>query len=316
MFKNMKRLISLVLPVVAITTTSCGNATKTISYEQMRRFVSETYDDHAIDTIPVTYFANLNKAQADVTINYTTPDGGADSSDIAFGFNGIHLSIKDKYAYMLSSTLLDNIEQYYCDFAGLAVSVKQEPPIQMLYQLTGNNCSKINFVANEKIVGAFLIKLLQFFGATLDAVSSVSGFIPMGNDVDPSELTDPMVKNVYMAVMAIAEALGNVPLVGTYAAFVPTVIFGLMNYTSFAVSDSSKSNGEYFNAYLTTDNYGMLNKLDFNFKSSFDISGLIWYKQYDSNKPEEGDHPSTSRPYHFSMSGSFDFDFDISSEIA
>lgn len=319
MFKNMKHLITLALPVVALTFTSCGNGPKTITYEQMRRFATETYDEHALDTIPATYVANLNKMQMDVVVNYTTPEGGSDSFNIAFGFNDIHISFKDRYAVVLSSTLIDSIEQYYSDFVGMAVSLKQEPPIQMLYQLLGNNCSKIDFVANEKIVGSVLVKLLQFLGGSLDLASSLSGFIPNPEDVvDPEvEFKDkPIVLAIYETVLSLAKSLGKISFISEYAEYIPTVIFTMMDYASFSISDSSRTSGETFNTYLTTDSNGILDTFDFNFKSSFDLSGLVRYKQYDTKKPQPGDFPEQSRPYHLSISGSFDFDFDISSEIA
>lgn len=297
----MKQFITLALPVVALTFTSCGNSPRTVNYQQMRRFASENYDSHAIDTVPTDYMINFNNMTTNVVVEYNTPAGGFDSFTFSYGFGNVHIRLKDRYAITLSSTVIDSIEKYYSDFVAIALTLKDEPPVELLYQLFGNNCSKIDLVTSHKLVGDVLVRLLQFAVGAIDGLSAITGYMPLGEMP-----TDPLRAMVYRYVMMALEAI---PI----RALDPSMFFGLMDYVSLTISDSSKSHGDVFETYVTTDNYGFLNKLDFNFKSSFEIAGLAAFKRYENAYPEEGERPiSTEAPYNFTLTGSFDYDFDIS----
>lgn len=223
--KNMKKIITLALPVFALALTSCGDKAKTVSYDQMRRFASETYDQYALDTVPASYTINFNKFQANAKISYITATGGTDSYDINFALNDTKVVFRNLYSVCLSSALVDNVERYYSDFVGIALSLKEEPPIKMAYQLLNNNRSKIDFSANEKLFGSVLIKLLQFVAGALDMASAAAGYIP--SDYTPGE-TDPQItKAVYGMIMYIAQMIQTIPFVGQY--ILPSTIFKFMN---------------------------------------------------------------------------------------
>lgn len=320
MFNNMKKIVALALPVVTLTLTSCGDQSKTITYDKMRRFATEQYDQYALDAVPTTYKFNFNKMQAALDVDYTTPSGGSQAFTFSFGFNGIHAVFKDRYAVCLSSGLVDTIEKYYSDFVGLAISLREEPPIQMLYHLMSNNCTKIDLTASEKLVGSVLVELLQFVAGTIDLISSFTGFIP---NID--QLTEDTPRIIQMVVMYIYQIVNS---------FVPeetnqtkkevreqkvknitNTVIGILNYLSLTVSDSSKASGERFNSYLTTDSHGFLDAFNFIFKSSFVITGQTTLKRYSTSSPKAGERPiSTDVPYHYTLTGSIDFDFNVVSE--
>lgn len=309
MFKNMKRLAALSLPLVALSLASCNNGPKYISYDKMRRFASETYDQYALDAVPATFTTNLNKVEANVVIDYKTPEGGSDSLVFSFGFSGVHVVVKDQYAYCLSSTLVDMIEQYYSDFAGIALSLKEEPPVQLNYELIGGNRSKVGLTASENLVGSVLVKLLQLGAGVLDAASAYAGFIPFMGGTEPQKESSLIICQAINGMLkAIQKFYPNLN-----APVVRRTILAIMDYAKFTVSNSSKSNGEVFNTYITTDDYGFLNKFVFDFKSDFVITGLAQFKNY-GGTPKEGDQPTVEAPYQFTMTGSIDFDIDIVSE--
>lgn len=313
----MKRLAALSLPLVALSLASCNNGPKYISYDKMRRFAAEAYDQYALDAVPATFTTNLNKVEANVVIDYKTPEGGSDSLVFSFGFSGIHVVVKDRYAYCLSSTLIDMIEQYYSDFAGIALSFQDEPPLQMNYELIGGNRSKVELTASENLVGSVLVKLLQLGAGVMDVASSYAGFIPINAESLPAKTPAGQVAN---AVNMLIQGILSLPFfedvsdINRYATLARRVIFALMDYAKFTVSSSSKSNGEVFDTYFTTDDYGLIDKFVFDFKSDFVISGLAQFKKYESDTPQLGDKPVTEAPYQFTMTGSFDIDIDIVSE--
>lgn len=319
MFKNMKRLATLSLPLVALSLTSCNNGPKYTTYDKMRRFAVETYDQHALDAVPTTVTTNFNKAQANIVIDYKTPDGGSNSLTFSFGFSGVHVVVKNQYAYCLSSTMIDMIEQYYSDFAGIAVSLQKEPPLQMNYALTGNNCSKIELTAKEQLVGSVLVKLLQLGTSVVDIASKLAGYIP--TNTQPSQ---QITKYIVMGIQGLLTLLFPIPEGASESEVreiqnkirrITNVIIGVMNYLELSVSDSSRADGEVFDSYLTTDSFGFINKLVFDFTSNFVITGLARFKTYESSTPREGDKPiATEAPYQFTMTGSIDFDIDVVSQ--
>lgn len=306
MFKNTKRFISLVLPVVAITATSCGNATKTVTYDQIRQYAVDNYDQYALDTVPAVFTANFNTLYANILVEYKTPEGGEDAFTIGFGLGGIHVTFNDKYAVSLSSVLIDNIEKYYSDFVGFAVSLKEEPPIKMIYQLASNNCAKIDVTTNEKLVGSVLVKLLQMLFGAFDIFSSTFGYLP---EIDEEKApTNPALAEIYEQIIKMSSKYDILDAVST--------AFEVMNYAALTISNSSEAHGETFKTYITTDNCGFVNKLDFNFKSSFKIAALVSPKKYASDTPKEGDRPiNVGSPYQVKLTGSIDFDFDVLSQI-
>lgn len=328
MFNNMKKIIALALPVVTLTLTSCGNRSKTITYDKMRRFASEQYDQYALDSIPTTYKYDFNKMQAVMDVDYTTPSGGSQTFAFSFGFNGIHAVLKDRYAVCLSSSLVDKIEKYYSDFVGLAISLKEEPPIQMLYHLIGDNCTMIDLSANEKLVGSVLVELLQFGAGVIDLVSSFTGFIPSLDQIDSAPKTTQMIMMYIYQLVQLLVSSGKQPAAPDHdpekegegegeekAINVTNTIFSVLNYSSITVSDSSKASGETFYSYLTTDSHGFLDAFNFIFKSSFTITGQAAFKRYATNSPKAGDRPiSTDEPYHYTLTGSCDFDFNVVSQ--
>lgn len=302
---KMRKIITLALPIAALSLTSCGNNSKNVTYDAMRRFATEHYDQNALDAIPAIYRANFNKFQAGIDVSYATPDGGNESFNINFAFNGIHLEVKDRYAVCLSSTLVDMIEQYYSNFLGLAVSLKEEPPIQMLYQLFGDNHAKVKLGASEKLVSSFVIELVKFINSAFSALSDFVGYVPLDGSIQD--------KKIAMIFQYLQIGLSKIPFIGQYM-FTPLV--AMMDYTAISLLDTSKAHGETFDSYLSTDSYGFLNEFSFLFKSEFDINGLMSIKHYASDVPAEKEHPdSKSLPYKFNIKGSIDFDFDVTSEF-
>lgn len=302
MFKNMKHAFILALPVMALATTSCSTS-RVVSYEQFRRFAVNHYDQYALDTVPAVYKYNFNKMQANIVFDYTTPTGGSDSLTFSFGYNGIHVAIKDKYAMSLSSTAVDTIEKYYSDLSGIAISIIDERPIDMDYILTGDYRTMIDLTTGHHLTGDFLIRIIQLVIGAADIVSSQTGYIPLE---EYYKSKNPIVR----AIVELAKEfnLSDQTLVA---------IFNFLNRYSVTIATSSKSNGDKFNAYLLTDDHGFMRTVDFNASSSFEVSGLLSFKKYQFEEPEEGDKPiGTEAPYRFTMTGSLDFDFDISTEFA
>lgn len=298
MFKNMKRIALMMLPVVTlVSTTSCGQSSRLASYDSMRKFAEDNYDQYALDTVPSSLIYNINRAKAEIDVTYTTPTGGSDSFNFSFGVAGIHVTLKDQYAIVLSSSLVDKIEQYYSDFSGLAISVIDESPIDMEYRIFGDKSTMITLDTNAKIAGNLLVKLLRVGVGAMDSVASMAGFIPE----EPTQ-------QIGEAIVSILESIlgaGNAD-VGLY----------VMNYLALTISDSSKSDGDAFGTYLLTDKHGFLSELNFNFASSFAISGLAAFKKYSSANPREGDQPiGTEAPYQFTLKGSFDFDVKVQNKI-
>lgn len=312
MLKNMKKIVAMALPVLTLSLTSCNRGAEFLNYEKARAFIVDTYDEHALDTVPMVYTANFNKMEANVDINYVTPDGGSDSSNIAFGFNGIHATINDRYAICLSSTLLDAIETYYSDFVAFALSIQEESPIDLDYVLIDNSITKITLATSEKMVGSLLVRLLQMAASTIDVASKV-GFIPKINDDGTMTAETEAVKTVQAAIFKFVNSIRSD---ASKAATMTNTIIDVINYLSVTVFDSSEARGEVFHTYLTTDKYGFLRDLNFTFKSGFAINGLTSLKEYDSKTPTEGDKPKTSDPYRFTLDGSFDFDFNINAKYA
>lgn len=282
------------------------NAEK-MSYDKIREYATKHYDEYALDAIPATFTTNLNKMQANIDVNYISPEGGEETFNIAFGFNGIHVVVKDQYAYCLSSGMIDMIEQYYSDFSGLALSLQDEPPIDMNYYLVGDERTKIELTTSQKVAGKLIIKLLQLGTGALDSLFAVTGYLP--TEGEPTSEIGSLVYD-YLVQLFSGSSSGDKP--DSKAEKYVRVIFGIMDYLQINVSDSSTAQGEKFKTYLNTDKYGIMKKLGFIFKSEFNISGLAAYKQYDSVTPKEGDRPTATEPYFFSLKGSVDFDFDIS----
>ncbi len=300
MFKNIKRLATVGLPAFALIFTSCGTIAKVISYEQMRAFAKEQYDEHAIDTVPVNYIANFNSMNAHAIVDIITPTGEADQINLGFSHNGIHVKLKDRYAYFLSSIMIDNIERYYSNMVSFISDLDGNSPFELTYQLLEGNCSKIDITRSRENHGEFVVRLNKSITSLFDTISSVFGYIPS----DPSEIQNAVLKTIVAYIISSP--------IGDFSEY----LFGIFNYVQLNIFNSSRSFGDVFNTYITTDSNGMINKLDFNFKSNFVVNGLAAYKHYDSTTPSEGDRPELESPYHFTLTGSFDFDFDISTEYA
>lgn len=309
MFKNMKHIALLALPVMALSLTSCGEYTAAIPYDTMRNFAADHYDEHALDTVPADYVINFNKMEAKINVTYSTPTGGTDSFVISSGYNGIHITLKDHYVFSLSSTMIDMIERYYSDFVSFVVKLQEEPPLELIYELIGNNCSKVDLTAKDAVTGKFVIRIVQTIVSMLDSFTSTFGYLPNPWAENPEPVTNPILIEIYEQINTIGmfKKLLNPER--------SEVIFGILNGLALTISESSESHGDVFNTYVTTDSYGFINKLDFNFKSSFNISGIMQFKKYDSDTPEEGDRPTgLEAPYSFSLNGSLNYDFDISAK--
>lgn len=330
MFKNMKKLIAVALPVLTLSLTSCDRGAKLLSYEKVREFAENTYDSHALDTVPMVYTGNFNKMEANVNVSYVTPEGNKDSFNVSFGFNGIHVTINDRYAICLSSTLVDSIEKYYSDFVGFAISLQETSPIDMNYILIDNSSTRVAFTTSEKMIGSLLVKLLQLASGAADAASSAAGFLPRLRSLNNPSATTQVGALVQQAIIAITNMIysssqsgggGKVPGGGEKPDNKPlkfaNFLISYLNYFAVSVFDSSKAHGEVFHTYLTADKYGFLRDLDFFFKSSFTLNGIAALKEYTSGEPQEGEQPKDiGAPYRFTLSGSFDFDFNIHADYA
>ena len=304
---NMKKsLLMLGLPIFSLVMTSCTTSsstkekgTKDLTYSEARKFAEDNYDKNALNTVPTTMSYGINKFCYNLDINYETPDGGTETINLSADYQGIHLTLKDKYAYCISSSVVDTIEDHAATYYGAALSFVGEPPIELKYQLIDSEKLRFDVTTKTDIAGNVTVKLLSFVFSLLHGISDVAGYIDLGYSPKKEDIIP-----TYILML-----LNMIP--GGYGSYLAT----FMNLASVTISPSSASNSDVFDIYMNSNSDGYLTDIGFEATSGFDISGFVNLKKYAKENPEFGDRPSETNKYKFTCVGSFECDIKVTTNF-
>lgn len=294
--KSFKKLLfASALPIIALAVTSCDVTaqSKTITYKEAKQFATDHYNEHALDTVPISYQADINKQDVDFTIDYETPSGGSDTIAISSGLHGVHILVHDYYAYCASSVFVDEIERYNSIVSSFAFDTVGFMPIALNYILNGDAMTFELSIAGSQ-TGDFVVRLFSLLTGVISSINATFGYI------DETSM-------IYEPILMLIDALGLDDS--------ETEIFlYVLNYVNFTLNTSSKSEHENFLVDLNTDENGYLSSLTITTAANIDMSGTVKFNQYASDTPRSGDKPvGSSDSYNISIKGSFDFD--ISSTV-
>lgn len=283
-----KFVLAALFPMTALTITSCegGSARRILTYQEAKEFVAEHYDKHALDSALCSYTNNLNTMYVDIDLEYETP-AGMDGMAFGFGGSNTHVTTHNKYAYVLSSAMLDKIENANSVASALSLEIIDVVPIALDYiEDNGKMTIELGIAPGQAV--NFLVKLACLITGAMELGSTTFGYAVPKNGSSPLSLG---IKSLFSSTSSRKK------------------VCDIINYYSFTVNTSSTSKGDKFLIDVDTDKDGFFNHYTAITGGEFNLTGFFSQKYYASEEPNEGDQPiRTSDPFAYTLKGSIDFD--------